>query len=82
MSFHQITKKNLINILKKTSKTQFENAKTQFENIKTQKTAQVVAWNSLDTRTKISPKVVLHKRRSFFEEQTKHGLPTKKQFKN
>ena len=54
MSFHQITKK-LSNILKKTSKTQFENAKTQFENIKTQKPAQVVAWNSLDRRTKISP---------------------------
>ena len=51
-------KKNLINILKKTSKTQFENAKTQFENIKTQKTAQVVAWNSLDRRTKISPAMV------------------------
>ena len=51
--------KNLINILKKTSKTQFENAKTQFENIKTQKTAQVVAWNSLDRRTKISPDSLL-----------------------
>ena len=51
-------KKNLINILKKTSKTQFENGKTQFENITTQKTAQVVAWNSLDRRTKISPDAV------------------------
>ena len=40
--------KTLINILKKTSK-------TQFENIITQKTAQVIAWNSLDRRTKISP---------------------------
>ena len=58
LNFHKTTK-NLINILKKTSKTQFKNAKTQFENIKTQKTAQVVAWNSLDRRTKISPVTVL-----------------------
>ena len=32
--------------------------KTQFVNTKTQKTAQVVAWNSLDRRTKISPEYV------------------------
>ena len=35
--------------------TQFENVKTQYENIKTRKTVQVVAWNSLERRTKISP---------------------------
>ena len=55
LEFSSNYKKNLLNILKKTSKTQFENAKTQFETIKTQKTAHVVAWNSLDRRTKISP---------------------------
>ena len=44
--------KNLISILKKTSKTQFENAKTQFETAKTQITGDPLALTGRAMRSK------------------------------